>query len=136
LTARPLAEWIAPLAAVAAILLAAGEFVALPWVVAGGSMAPALLPGDRVLVDRWTFHHREPRIGEVVLVEAPGGAVVVKRVAGMRYGGDVWVLGDDREASTDSRHFGPVGRDRLRGRVVWRYWPPDRAGPVAVLPER
>ena len=30
-----------------------------------------ILPGDRVLVDRWTYRHRPPRLGEVVLLDAP-----------------------------------------------------------------
>ena len=33
------------------------------------------------------------------------------------------VLGDDRVRSTDSREFGPVGRDLILGKVWFRYWP-------------
>jgi inner membrane protease subunit 1 len=38
------------------------------------------------------------------------------------------VRGDNPDASTDSRHFGPVPFTALRGRVVYRYAPPGRAG--------
>lgn len=31
----------------------------------------------------------------------------------------VFVLGDNREASVDSRHYGPVPLDHIRGRVLW-----------------
>jgi signal peptidase I len=39
-----------------------------------------------------------------------------------------FVLGDRRTASCDSREYGPVPRESLIGRVVLRYWPPDRIG--------
>ena len=34
----------------------------------------------------------------------------------------VFVLGDEREYSIDSRHYGPVDRDALTGRVLVRLW--------------
>ena len=43
---------------------------------------------------------------------------------------EYFALGDARDASTDSRDFGPVHRDRIEG-VAWlRYWPPTRIGYV------
>jgi signal peptidase I len=37
--------------------------------------------------------------------------------------GEYCVAGDNAEASTDSREFGPVGRSDLLGRAWVRYWP-------------
>ncbi len=34
-----------------------------------------------------------------------------------------FVMGDNRPNSQDSRSFGPVGGDRVIGRVIMRYWP-------------
>jgi type IV secretory pathway protease TraF len=42
--------------------------------------------------------------------------------------GDVTVLGDAPDASTDSRTFGAVPRDLVLGRAVYRYWPESRRG--------
>jgi len=53
--------------------------------------------------------------------------LMVKRVAAVDVG-VVTVAGDDPSASTDSRQFGPVPRALVRGRVVYRYAPPDRVG--------
>jgi nickel-type superoxide dismutase maturation protease len=93
--------------------------------VAGLSMAPALLPGDRVLVLRV----RRPRVGEVVALPDPrlASRVLVKRVAAVD-GSRLTLLGDNPGQSTDSRTFGPVDRADIHGRVVYRYWPPERRG--------
>lgn len=38
------------------------------------------------------------------------------------------VLGDNRERSADSRIFGLIDKDRIVGRVVFRFWPPSQIG--------
>lgn len=96
-------------------------------------MAPTLAAGDYLVAVR------TPRLrrGDLVVVEHPDrpGFEMVKRlegvpgdaVAGRRLGPDEhWVVGDDTSASTDSRAFGPVGAEALRGVVRVRYWPPGR----------
>jgi nickel-type superoxide dismutase maturation protease len=94
-------------------------------VVEGGSMRPALEPGDRLLLVR----RRTYRPGAVVAVPDPrDGRLLVKRVAGVAPDGRLVVAGDDPAASTDSRTFGPVPRSSVRGQAVHRYAPPGRAG--------
>ncbi len=41
--------------------------------------------------------------------------------------GMLWVMGDNREDSADSRVFGAIPERTLVGRAVWRIWPPQRA---------
>jgi signal peptidase I len=111
------------------------RFLAVPWIVAGPSMEPVLRSGDGVLVDVWSYRRREPREREVSLFRAPDGTPMVKRVTRPprgRFpdGEGVWLLGDNAASSRDSREFGAVPAERFRGRVVWRYWPPSRFGPV------
>ncbi len=40
----------------------------------------------------------------------------------------VFVLGDNRSGSRDSRHFGPIQVAAIYGKASDRYWPPQRTG--------
>ncbi len=41
---------------------------------------------------------------------------------------EIYVLGDNREVSLDSRRFGPVTRDRVIGHVLLRFYPLNEFG--------
>lgn len=126
-----------PILAVVAGLGAAVGLVSLArrWLdvveVHGSSMAPALHPGDRLLVERWTYARREPRPGEMVLAPDPRSPSreLVKRVGDVR-GPRLTLHGDAGTASTDSRVFGSVPVASVRWRVTLRYWPVARRGPA------
>lgn len=105
-------------------------------------MAPAILPGDFLLLDPTV--RRWPRRGTIVIVHEPGsGVLAIKRVAA-RPGDHVrtsaglvhldpdeaWLLGDRLDLSIDSRTYGPVTADRLVARAWFRYWPAHRVGRV------
>lgn len=99
------------------------------------SMAPTLLPGDRLRFDPGAYAARPPAPGELVVARDPDGSGrwVVKRVGqgpGPLPEGTVWLEGDAPAESRDSRQYGPVPRQELLGRVWYRYAPPERRGPV------
>ncbi|MGY1743243.1 MULTISPECIES: signal peptidase I [unclassified Blastococcus] len=58
----------------------------------------------------------EPSIDPVLIDAQYFGPVTVPP-------GEVFLLGDNRASSVDSRHFGTVREDEVRGRVLTRLWP-------------
>ena len=83
------------------------------------SMEPGFRPGDYVLVNRWAYRHREPSPGDIVVLRNPEAPAqfLVKRVASRNPAGDYVVVGDNANHSRDSRHFGPVPRGLIIGKV-------------------
>jgi len=52
--------------------------------VKGSSMSPTLLSGDRLLLNRFAYLHREPERGELVVLRDPQTAeLVIKRIVGL-----------------------------------------------------
>ncbi len=79
------------------------------------------LPGDEILIQNGTIFINNRPLRESYVTERP------------RYSGywrvpegHVFVLGDNRNHSTDSHTLGPVPMDRIIGRAVLIYWPPQR----------
>jgi signal peptidase I len=118
-------------------------------------MAPAVLPGDWLLVDPTIRHW--PRRGTIVVVREPfSGVLAIKRVAArpgdwvpfadgwlQMADDEAWLLGDadDRDleaagygAAIDSRRYGPVPVSALIGRAWFRYGPLRRIGRPAAAP--
>jgi type IV secretory pathway protease TraF len=97
-------------------------------------MEPALRDGDWAIA----VTRGRPRPGSVVVVEHPErpGFEMAKRVTALEGGltpggralgpGELWVEGDNAGGSTDSRDFGPVRSEQVRGIVVAVWWPPKR----------
>lgn len=82
--------------------------------------------GDRIAIDRGTVDVNGTALAEPY-VQNPDrrsfSEIVVPPQA-------VYVLGDNRANSEDSRVFGPVGDDTLIGRAVAVIWPPHVLGGV------
>lgn len=78
--------------------------------VAGGSMAPALLPADIVLVMRT----RDVSRGDIALLVSPSGSRYLHRIVSVDPNGSVETRGDANEIDD----FDPTPRGRILGRVV------------------
>ena len=100
--------------------------------VRGRSMAPTLLPGDRLIVMR-----SRPRMGRIVLAHDPRDPQreLIKRVAALDARG-AWLSGDNPAFSTDARAFGAIPRSAIGWRALVRYWPPSRIGVPGNPPPR
>ena len=85
-------------------------------------MSPVLASGEEVFVDPGAYRKSPPRVGDVVLSAHPfrTDTQLIKSVRGVTADGAVVLIGENPSASTDSRSFGPVPADHIRGRVVSR----------------
>ena len=68
--------------------------------------------------------------GHVLVEPYAHGATPPQQYRGLNRLADdeYFLIGDRRDASSDSRDFGPVQRSAIEGVALVRYWPPRRAG--------
>jgi signal peptidase I len=181
-------RWIVELLGVVGVALVVAivlrTFVVATYSIPSGSMEPTLQVGDRILVDKLSYHLHGVGRGDIVVFSTPpeedcaGPPVsdLVKRVIGLpgetislsdgkvfinerllpepflpedvrtdTYPGpsgsafslhhayripegDVYVMGDNRPRSCDSRFWGPIAESTIVGKVDMRIWPVSRLG--------
>ncbi|TMK27829.1 MAG: signal peptidase I [Actinobacteria bacterium] len=105
---RTVIDWVLTLAIAVGVVLAVKAWVVNPYRIPSSSMEPTLhcaRPGmgcearssDRILANRFIYHFRDPKRGEIVVFNPPaqarvlcpgGGGVYVKRIIGIP--GDRW----------------------------------------------
>ncbi|MDH7570226.1 MAG: signal peptidase I [Armatimonadota bacterium] len=81
-------------------------------------------PGDRVGLRRGVLYRNGQPVKETYVLQRMGVNARTVTVPANH----VFVLGDNRDNSDDSRDWGPLRRDFLVGKVVFIYWPPGRMG--------
>jgi len=97
------------------------------------------LPGDHVLIRAGQVYLNNSRLQEPYLAEGwatttnwpavpnlPDGEAVP--------GGSYFLLGDNRDHSSDSRLFGNVPQSQIEGRAVLRFWPLQHLALLNVRP--
>lgn len=84
------------------------------------------VPGDEIAVRNGMLFvnggpQKEPYVNEASPDRSFAAPVTVPE-------GHVFVMGDNRANSRDSRFFGPVPKEKIEGEAFLRFWPPGRIG--------
>src|SRR6266536_6603140 len=80
-----LVELVAIVALAVGLALLIQAFVVKPYQIPSPSMVPTLDVGQRVLVNRFIYHLKDPSIGDIVVFHPPEGAVGVGPECGKRH---------------------------------------------------
>jgi signal peptidase I len=84
------------------------------------------LPGERIDIKDGHVYVNGHELVEPYL---PPGTVTLSNSAKLPVTllpGQVWVMGDNRGNSSDSRFFGPIPEKTIVGRTILRVWPPGK----------
>lgn len=109
-------------------------WIAQPFIVSGNSMVPTFHDGDYLIINEIGYRFEEPKRDDVVVFRYPKNPsqFYIKRIAYLpgetindtNLGEDeYYVLGDNKNASSDSRYWGPVKKNLIIGRAFIRLWP-------------
>ncbi|UXI19234.1 ubiquitin-conjugating enzyme E2Q-like protein [Sarcoptes scabiei] len=125
------------------------RYIAEPILLQGPSMEPTIQNNDVIIADKYSVNFGQSQAlhkGDIIVARSPLNPhqFICKRIValpgdevqnarGFGYGynvqipkGHVWLLGDNRLNSTDSREFGAVPIGLIIGRVVLRIFPFNR----------
>lgn len=89
------------------------------------------IPGDVVKLQNGKVFINNKQLDEDYLPQGlatAGGAFMQENKEYVVPEGGFIAFGDNRNASSDSREWGPVPEENIVGRAWFRYWPPTRIG--------
>lgn len=91
------------------------------------------IPKDKVLIQKGQLYINDNLIDETYISARTNlweGGYVKDGVPIFIPEGEMFVMGDNRPRSSDSREFGPVPEENIIGQVFFRYFPSDKVGSV------
>jgi len=91
------------------------------------------LPGDKIRVTDGHVYVNDKMLEEPYLTVSTStfdGGFLVEDEEVTVPEGYLWVMGDNRPRSSDSRSFGPVEQIHVVGKVFFRYFPADKFGAI------
>lgn len=80
-------------------------------------MIPVLRENDTVLVNRLSYFLSKPKVGDVVVLRRE--QFIIKRIARIK-DNRVFIVGDNKSESTDSRSFGWLNKELIIGKVMFK----------------
>lgn len=89
------------------------------------------VPGDTIEISNNTVYLNDQSIKESYLppgTPTPVGAFLTEGIPVKVANNQYFVIGDNREHSSDSREWGPVTKKEIIGKAFFRYFPPQSIG--------
>ncbi len=86
--------------------------------VENNSMFPALRSGEQVIIKK----SAKLKVGDIVIARHPykKSVEIIKRIKEIDEGGKYFLIGDNKDESSDSRTFGAVSIEYIKGKVISR----------------
>lgn len=84
------------------------------------------LPGEKISLKNGVVYINGKALDESYI--SPERAAIADFKAYTIPEGHIFVLGDNRNNSQDSRFWGPLPIENVKGKAWWRFWPTDRMG--------
>ncbi len=84
--------------------------------------------GDRVAIKDNAVYVNGVQLQEPYVFDGQPTTPLTNQSSWVVPAGDLFVMGDHREQSQDSRVFGPIPKSTVIGRAWLRYWPFDKLG--------
>jgi signal peptidase I len=89
------------------------------------------LPGEKIEFRSGQLYINDELTPEPWLWEQARGSIEPRQLGEDEF----FVMGDNRNNTSDSRSWGPLGRHQIIGRAVFRYWPLKAFGPIPSGPK-
>ncbi len=88
------------------------------------------IPGDTIEIRNQEVYLNGEKLDEPYFVNRPCTPIDCPDNTWTLGANEYFFMGDNRNRSNDSRAFGPITRDRIVGKAIFRYWPLDKFGTI------
>ena len=86
--------------------------------IADRSMLPNFKEGDFILAEKFSYLFSKPKENDVIVLKHPHNSKFLLKRISKAINGAVFVEGDNKTESEDSRQFGPVSKSHVVGKVL------------------
>jgi len=83
------------------------------------SMEPTLKPGDYAIVNKLAYIFSKPSKDDIIVFKHPKekNKFIIKRIYLATTNDEYFVVGDNKDYSSDSRHFGAIKKNLIVGKL-------------------